>query len=179
MISSSNKVFLLGAAVLLTLSACAGKPIEEVTKDGQFWQRVSTSSAIYMRGPKAQQMLNRDIARCVTELRELERLGQLKRAIPVDKNQRVLDPDQLALEGYETPERNGYLLMEQSEYNDFETCMLDKGWERVEHVPYDISEEARENYIRAHVEYEYQTRRRPAQPPVQNQKEGPYQDLNE
>ena len=55
---------------------------DRIEQSGQYWQRVHTSSALYLRGPKAQQMLNRNIARCVVELRELERLGAVKNAIP-------------------------------------------------------------------------------------------------
>ena len=90
-----KKYGLLSLGSLAILAACASQPKDVA---GQFWQRVSVSDAIYQQGPKAQQMLNRDISRCVFELRELERLGSVKDAIPTDLSGRVLDPDQRAME---------------------------------------------------------------------------------
>lgn len=171
---------LAGAGLALTACHADVKPPLE---DAQFWQRVSVSDAAYQQGPKAQQMLNRDIARCVTELRELERLGMIKNAIPTDGDGRVLNPDELELQDWNTPDRDGFLLMEQGNYFDFHSCMLAKGWERVEHAPYDVSEIARKNYLKAHQDYEYQTRHpeydRKTQKQVQTQEDGDYADLNE
>ncbi len=142
---------ILGLTVLLGLSACNTEPKRDID-NSQYWQRVSASSATWLRGPKAQQVLNRDISRCVTELRELEHLGSLKGAIPTDTNGRVLDPDyDTEADGWDEPERMGHLLAEHSDYHDFETCMLAKGWERTKFVPYDVSEEAKMNYHRHHV----------------------------
>jgi hypothetical protein len=104
-----------------------------------------------MRGPKAQQLLNRDISRCVVELRELERLGTLKGAIPTDAEGRVLDPDQMAIEDQDTPDRDQFLFAEHKDFNDFETCMLSKGWERIMYVPYDTAYDASKTYINSHV----------------------------
>ena len=145
---------------LLLLPACAGTPPhKKIEYDSQFWQRISASETVYMRGPKAQQMLNRDIARCVTELRELERLGLLKNAIPTNVSTgRVLDPDEIELQDWDTPERDKHLFAEHSDYHDFPSCMLAKGWERVLYVPYDVADEAREDYLDAHVDYGYQSR---------------------
>lgn len=150
----SAKYFFLTACLctIAILPAC------ETRKEEQFWQRVSTSEAIYLQGPKAQQMLHRDIGRCVVELKELERLGVLKNTIPVDESGRVLDPDELAMRDWDTPERDGYLLAEHRNYHDFESCMWAKGWERVEHVPYDIAEKSRGDYLKAHKDYKYQSR---------------------
>lgn len=149
---ASASASILGCAGLLALSACApGRQINDI--EGQFWQRSSMSEAIYAQGPKAQQMLNRDISRCVFELRELERLGVTKDAIPTDYHGRVLDPDELALLDNDSPERNGELLMEHGDYYDFESCMLDKGWERTEHVPFEVAAKGRENYVRANLKY--------------------------
>ena len=99
-------------------------------------------------------MLNRDISRCVVELRELERLGTLKDAIPTDLYGKTLDPNELALRDYDAPERDKHLFAEHSDYADFESCMFDKGWERVEHAPYDVARVGRQNYLRAHVDYD-------------------------
>ena len=65
-------VLALSVGALAVTGACTpGKSVNDI--GGQFWQRVSVSEAVYQQGPKAQQMLNRDISRCVVELRELER----------------------------------------------------------------------------------------------------------
>lgn len=137
---------------LIAAGACTpGKEIGNI--DEQFWQRVSVSDSIYMQGPKAQQMLNRDISRCVTELRELEKLGVLKNAIPTDIHGKTLDPDEKIMADWDSPERNKHLFSEHSDYTDFEGCMLEKGWERVEHAPFDVTRKGRDNYLRAHIDY--------------------------
>ncbi len=146
--------FIFGFAAVIALTACTpGKSVDDI--GGQFWQRVSVSESIYQQGPKAQQMLNRDISRCVVELRELERLGVVKNAIPADFQGRTLDPDELALHDHDTPERNKNLYAEHSDYSDFESCMAERGWERVEHLPFDVARKGRENYLKAHVDHEY------------------------
>lgn len=120
---------------------------------GQYWQRVSASESTFIRGPKAQQILNRDIARCVVELRELERLGAVKEAIPEYMHGVVLSDDEAKMAGWDTPERDGELFAEHSDYHDFEGCMLSKGWERIKYVPFDDAQQAQMNYIRSHAEY--------------------------
>lgn len=147
----NNFRFLTLSCILLALSACGtGRPQID---NGQYWQRVSASDAIYLQGPKAQQILNRDISRCVTELREMERLGQIKDAIPTDFAGRVLNPDERALYDEDTPERDGSLFTEHGDYQNFEACMLDKGWERVKHVPYKVAARAEEAFFANHVDY--------------------------
>ena len=144
----------LGLVSIIAVTACStGKDVNDI--GGQFWQRISVSDSIYQQGPKAQQMLNRDISRCVVELRELERLGTVKDAIPTDFQGRVLDPDEKALYDWDTPERDKHLYAEHSDYADFENCMLDKGWQRIEHVPYDTARKGRENYLKANVNVDY------------------------
>ncbi len=135
-----------------SLPAIAGVN-DDIEQKGQYWQRVNTSSAIYLRGPKAQQMLNRNIARCVTELRELERLGAVKDAIPEYAQGVVLSKDEAELAGWDTPERDKELFAEHSDYIDFEGCMLAKGWERIKYVPFDVLEQANENYKDTHTSY--------------------------
>lgn len=174
--------FLIGGLVAtLALGACTAASPQNIVNKGQYWQRASVSDAAYMQGPKAQQMLNNDIASCVSELRELERLGQLRDAIPANPHDgRVMSSDELALNAYETPERTKYLLSEYGNYHDFETCMIAKGWERVKYVPYSVAHESRKNYLKNHVDYEYR-------PPmtfdeeeeVSTQNDGVYNDLNE
>ncbi len=145
---------LFSASVItaITLSACAQKP-DVPLEQGQYWQRISTTEAIYLQGPKAQESLNRDIAQCVVELRELERLGQIKNSVSMDENGRIVDPDRALLENNDMPERSGDLLLEQTNYRDFEGCMLAKGWERVAYVPYNVVKDSQESYLRNHVDY--------------------------
>lgn len=139
---------ILSALALSTLTACSNHPRID---RGQYWQRTDASESIYMRGPKAQQILNRDIARCVTDLKELERLGQLKATIPTDYQGRVLDPDELEMLDHDTPERDGHLFSEHFDYHDFESCMRNNGWERIKHVPYDVAKRAIETYEQVHI----------------------------
>lgn len=169
--------FILGFAALLTLSACG---TAKVAGDvgGQFWQRTASSDSLYMRGPKAQQILNRDISRCVVELRELERLGTLKNAIPTDLTGHVLTQDELEVADWDSPERDKHLFAEHSDYHDFETCMGSKGWERVEHVPYDTANKGRENYLAAHVDYGEENMPQKSKKRMSTQTHGDYGNLN-
>lgn len=139
----------------IVLAACATEPYgsveQHVINHGQYWQRAETSSALYLRGPKAQQTLNKDIARCVVEIRELERLAALQKGIPgmprnpaypddgMNPGARMVDAD--------APGREGFLRTEVLPYHDFETCMFANGWERVETLPYDIADRSRSDYI--------------------------------
>ncbi len=139
----------LACSALVALSACSTVKID----DGQYWQRASVSEAIWAEGPKAQQMLNRDISRCVVELQELEGLGAIKDAIPTDRNGKLLEPDERDLSDHDTPERDGALLAEHSDYHDFDGCMLAKGWERVKYVPYEVADASRRTWYKSHVDY--------------------------
>ncbi len=169
----------LSGFCVLAMAGCTTYDGNQILDKGQFWQRASVSDAAYMQGPKAQQMLNNDIASCVTELRELERLGQLRDAIPASPhNDRVLSSDEIALRKYEEPERVKYLLAENGEYHDFETCMIAKGWERVKYVPYAVAHTSRKNYMKNHVDYKYEAPEYQASEPI-TQDEGKYGGLNE
>jgi hypothetical protein len=146
---------LIAVCVLASAACTATGP----QLDGaQYWQRVSASEAVYQQGPKAQQMLDRDIGRCVVDLHELERLGNIKNAIPVDMKGRLLDPDEHKMAGIDSPEHEGSLLTEQTNYQDFDGCMLSKGWERTKSVPYKVSENAIHNYYLANVNYGFDPR---------------------
>lgn len=149
---------LLGLALTFSFPSFAGVN-DDIKERGQFWQRVNTSSALYLRGPKAQQMLNRDIARCVTELRELERLGAVRNAIPEYVDGVVLSTPEAELAGWDTPERDKELFAEHSDYIDFEGCMIASGWERIRYVPFDVAAQAEENYKRTHTKYREEARK--------------------
>lgn len=170
---------LLGLALTFSSPVAAGIN-DKITQGGQYWQRVHAASALYLRGPKAQQMLNRSIARCVTELRELERLGSVKDAIPLYAHGSfddglVLSTEEAELAGWDTPERDKELFAEHSDYIDFEGCMLAKGWERIEYVPFDVAGEARENYKITHTRTRQKARKKGYAAP----KKDAYANLND
>jgi len=151
MITKRFTLVLMGVA-LVGLTACSSGTIMDALKyDGDYWQRTNVSEAVYQEGPKTQQMLHRDISRCVTELREEDRLTSLRSSLPGDNNTSGNPPDPATAQGdlnqWATPERDGYLLAEMSDYHDFEQCMQAKGWQRMEHVPYDVATKSRQNYI--------------------------------
>lgn len=143
-------VLLIGISTLAVTAGCSSKPKID---DAQHWQRANVSEAAYINGPKAQQLLNRDIARCVTELRELEQLGQLKNAIPTNTRGRILNPDEKELRSVDSPEREGYLFAEHKNYHNFEGCMDHAGWERARTLTYAAIERAKTNYYSNHVDF--------------------------
>ena len=151
-------------SLIVGLAACASESIDRqsLMDEAHFWERARVTETAYMEGPKVQQMLNRDIARCVTELRELERLGMIRHTTPADNypDGSTPDPDtpEGALAQWDTPEHDGYLRAEHLPYHDFETCMQAKGWERLEYVPYDVANESRKNYIKTVLGEQYRTK---------------------
>lgn len=183
---NARLMLLVTAALSITLSACetAGSARDlnkvemQIAKNGQYWQRSDATSAVWQTGPKAQQLLNRDIAACVTTLGELERLGQIKSAFPAEKKDTVTTADaaQKELMGNDTPERDGNLLMEPTQYNDFEACMRTKGWERVLYVPHDVAQRGAEGYMDNHIAL--QSRTTHEKRGTMGEKTGPYDNLN-
>lgn len=184
-----HKILSFSVLGTLALSACHGSGFSghHVNLDkAEYWQRQSASSAIYMQGPKAQQMLHQDIAGCVVEIRELENLGEIRRAMPANhytgntrEGERTVAQRQL--DGWDTPERDGYLLNEHLDYHDFETCMHAKGWERAEYLPYTDADKARQDY-RKRFDKRYRSGRLEEEvvtehPSIQNQP--PYENLNQ
>ena len=135
-----KRILILSLSVL-ALSACESKPKLE---DAQYWQRADSTSALYMQGPKAQQNLHKDISGCVAEVNELARLGTLRNAVPKE----LETPDESELAEWDTPQKDSYLGADHSDFVDFETCMRTKGWERVEHLPYDVSTRARKTWLK-------------------------------
>lgn len=144
----------LGILLIIVANGCTPPPS---LKTAHYWQRVDASSAIWMRGPKAQQKLHKDITGCVNELNELERLGTVRWAMPADPYSDPVSPEgQMAQ--WETPERDGALYAEHSDYHDFETCMRAHGWQRVDMLPYNQAETAREYYRRNVVKYRHRSK---------------------
>ncbi len=177
---------LLGVSVL-ALGACSDSVLPRTNLAGaKYWERSDASSSVYLEGPKAQQMLQRDISRCVTEIRELERLGSIRHAMPADPEPSGGVPDlrspEGALEQYETPRRQGYLYSEYYGYHDFETCMQSKGWERVQYLPYDRAEQSRKDYVETITRQQYRTKNTLPEPKttdnVKTQTSGEYNGLN-
>ena len=130
------------------LTACEGyQKTRILEQEGQYWQRVNTSSAIHLRGPKAQQRLNSHITECVIGVKELKRLGAIGEAVPAkEKTSEAWEK----LSEFETPDRIGFERREFLEYHDFESCMISKGWERIEYVPYDVADRALDTFTRTH-----------------------------
>lgn len=181
--------FILAAttALALTLTACSGGRLydtaavkRELIAKGEFWQRRDATSAIWMQGAKAQQSLNRDLSRCVTELNELVALGQIKSVMPAEPKdlQNAANPAHANLMRWDTPERDGALLVEGAPYLDFETCMASKGWQRVVHVPYNTAERGATGYMNTHRDLKKYAQYRYAPPPT-TQDKGKYKNLND
>ena len=157
------------------MTGCAGEYNAGAKfKRAQFWQRIHASEAIYLTGPKSHQMLNRDIARCVTELRELIRLGVIREAMVMDASGRVMSADEMELENWDMPERDQYLLTEHGDYHDFEGCMLAKGWERVLYMPHEQAIISRDNYLDSIEDYSARSRRK-----MSRKRDRTYDDLNQ
>tara|TARA_Y100000031_G_scaffold40119_1_gene45499 strand:- start:108166 stop:108726 length:561 start_codon:yes stop_codon:yes gene_type:complete len=152
----------LALGLIATTTACQAIRYD----DAHYWQREKPSETIYQRGPKAQQMLQRDIARCTAELNELRRLNAIKGGFPPDPTQRKMVAPSYAypasqsqdLASWETPERNGYLLSENGDYYDFEGCMLEKGWERTKYVDYDVIKRSEVDYLEAMEDSQYRSK---------------------
>lgn len=174
----------LSGVAALGLAGCVGSAVTNdqiETKNAHYWQRAETSSSIWQRGPKAQQMLHRDISRCTTEVRELQRLGAIRANTPADPDAsaKVANSSAARLAQWDTPERDGYLYAEHSDYHDFETCMQFSGWERIEYLPHDTATQARENYIRTIKAEQRQTNDGTVKPVPQNGSDDRVGKLNE
>lgn len=137
---------MVAVCVVTLLAGCASNQTRDTDKQirerADYWQRADGVSALYLTGPKAQHQLHKDIAACVAEVKELVRLGSIRRAEP---------PKDLALEpglqrGWMSPTRDGPLYTEYTDFQDFEGCMVSKGWERVNYVKPSVAERAAGNY---------------------------------
>jgi len=127
------KRLVLSVCALALLAGCATnvRPTDkQIREKADYWQRNDGVSALYLTGPKAQQQLNMDIAACVAEVKELVRLGSIRKAEP---------PKDLALEpglkrGWDSPTRDGPLYTEYTDFQDFDGCMKSKGWDHMDYV---------------------------------------------
>lgn len=132
-----KKYFLLS---ILALTAC--ESTEPTRLDSAYWQRSDIQSALYMRGPKAQHQLHKDIADCVSSVKELSRLGTIRDANPPSG----IEMNVGLAEEWQSPRGDGPLHAEYRDYHDFESCMEYKGWNRAEYVKPETMERARTNY---------------------------------
>lgn len=167
------RTLLFSFGLVLALSACSGKPRPQLD-NAEFWQRSGMVDSIYVRGPKAQQMLNRDIAHCVAEGREMVRTGALRDSLSTDLNHAQRRHDERELYKWDTPERDRYMFTEHSNYHDFEGCMQAAGWERRKYVPFEKVDEYEKSYYDAHADFEYQSRKA-----EQKRQDAMYNDLND
>ncbi len=135
----------LCVVALMSTTACSTilSPVSEA-----YWQRVEAASALRMKGPKAQQQLDEDIAGCVREIDELTMLGALRETLPPDTHaeyHKALDASG-DLAYLDTPTRHKEKMVDHSDYHDFESCMRHAGWERVRYVRYQTAAGARNTY---------------------------------
>lgn len=126
--------FILLASLSLAVTACAQH------KDYHYWQKTDSASALYLTGPKAQQVLEQDISTCVHEIVELAKLANVREgSVSSLKKENTVDHPELAQEmanlpSWETPEYIRDLRVDHSDYHDFDSCMASKGWTRVKYV---------------------------------------------
>lgn len=135
---------------LSLIVACAAQP-KKLPEDAAYWKRTEASSQIYLTGPKAQHTLNRDIANCTVEIRELQRLGSLRNATPPNTRRGRSDgaPAGGYVAGFDTPEYDGSTYASYFTYTDFEGCMRDKGWARVNYVEPRVADQSERNFMRS------------------------------
>lgn len=151
------KKLLVAGAFAVLLSGCASsspagggtytvnqaRMIEtQVRNSADYWQRTDSVSAQYLVGPKAQYQLHTDIAACVVEVRELVRLGSIRKAQPP----KDIAMDQGLKGGWVSATRNGPLYAENQPFQDFDGCMNSKGWARAQFVAPVVAASAAKNY---------------------------------
>ena len=146
-------IVLLGT--VLFLSACAAT--DRLDNTSNYWQRAETDSALYMTGPKAQHMLHQDIASCVAQLKELQRLDSIRKAIPTNTDNQVPDynPSNASIASADTPDRDGPLYAQYYDFVDFEGCMRTKGWERAVAMTPKQQIDGKNNWIRSLVDKDW------------------------
>lgn len=136
-----KKIILLGLTVA-TLSACESTKRTSFEQESDFWERADGVSLLYLRGPKAQTQLHKDIASCVAEVKELSRLGTIDNARPPANIRMNVG----LAEKWQSPKRDGALHNEYADFHDFESCMNFNGWKRVSYVRPEQINQAEQNY---------------------------------
>jgi len=136
------KKLLYTLPLLVTVMACESTHHTKSGTNDQYWQRSDLTSALYLRGPKAQHQLHKDISSCVSEVKELSRLGTIRDANPpggIEMNTNLADR-------WQSPRGDGPLYTEFRDFHDFESCMTYKGWERTHYVRPEQAEHSQANY---------------------------------
>lgn len=142
-----NKHFTIFVSAIALLSAVACMPVAPRPNEA-YWQRVEDNSALRMKGPKAQQRLEENIAACVREIDELVELDALRKTTPPDTHAEYHQ----ALDGsgdlayFDTPTRYKVKMVDHSDFHDFEGCMRHAGWERVKYVRYQTARQSQDTY---------------------------------
>lgn len=137
---------LLPVLLVFAFVVACGRPPLDVA---HYWQKSETHSALYLKGEKAQQALEVDISRCVTEIEELVRLGAVKTTITENEEERVTPFDVPVNHRnvyWNVPQRFGYQYVDHPDYHDFDSCMRHKGWKRVAFNSYDTIELSQDTY---------------------------------
>lgn len=129
------RLFMVLIGLGMALAACSTGPTEF-----HYWQKTDAKTALYLTGPKAQQMLEEDIALCVHQIIELTKIEEIRDGVPpimseldgIEQGKVTTAMDSLPT--WETPERIKDLRVNHSDFHDFEGCMREQGWERVKYV---------------------------------------------
>lgn len=121
---------LIITASLIVAACTPGQPINTNNSDSDYWQRSDAVESLYLNGPKAQHQLNKDIASCVAEVKELTRLGSIREARPPQ----AIAANRAMRQGWNSVTRDGPLYTEHTDFQDFEGCMTYKGWDRTHYV---------------------------------------------
>jgi hypothetical protein len=135
------KNLLLLPLLALTV-ACTQTHRTSIEDNAAFWERTDAVSALYMRGPKAQHTLHKDIASCVSEVKELSRLGTIRDANPP----RNIEMNVGLAHNWQSPRGDGPTHTEFRDFHDFESCMNFKGWNRVNYVTPTAMQTGKTNY---------------------------------
>jgi hypothetical protein len=120
--------------IALAAAACCAN------KEFHYWQKTDPTTAIYLTGPKAQQMLEQDISHCVYEIIELDKLQTVREnggtapTFANDFSQKAQAEALSKLPSYDVPEYIRDLRVDHKDYHDFDGCMRHFGWERVKYV---------------------------------------------
>lgn len=133
---------MIAALGLLAVSGCVwNAPTKQA-----YWQRVEDNSALWMTGPKAQQVLDEHIASCVRQVDEMVELGALRETMPPDTHSEYHRALKASgdLDYYDTPTRYGEMRVAHHDFHDFDSCMRYMGWERVNFVRYQVAKQANE-----------------------------------
>lgn len=138
--------FSLVACSLLALSACSSN------HEYHYWQKRDPSSALYLTGVKAQQMLEQDISECVHVIIEMTKLSDVRGRVPEpfqplgSHDQKDITSAMNGLPRWDVPEYIRDLRVDHTDYQDFDGCMAYKGWQRVKYVAPEAERRAHEIY---------------------------------